>query len=224
MSNRELMNVDGTGRASNTLTGSTLAGYEATGEVRRLLKSAFRATASVGDGPFLWLGNFEAERHWDDPKAVHLPSVSMAADLAIVNRMEEMALLLAGKPDHVILREQPDPEFMAYLSELGFVLPSVISVDATDRTLPVSELILETNSFVTRLQELAQRHPGLCLLPFGKTRLEESIGERTGIPVAGVTAQLLETVNSKLYSRQISAELGLRTIPGVSCATFEDLE
>jgi hypothetical protein len=218
------MNVEGTSRASNTPSGSTVAGYEATGEVRRLLVSAFRATASVGDAPFLWLGNFEAERHWDDPEAVHLPSVSMPADLAIVNRMEEMALLLAGKPDHVILREQPDPDFMAYLSELGFVLPSVVSIDAEDRTLPVSELILETNSFVMRLQELARRHPDLCLLPFGKTRLEESIGERTGIPVAGVTARLLETVNSKLYSRQISAELGLRTIPGVSCATFEDLE
>jgi hypothetical protein len=218
------MNVEGTGRASNTRTGSTLAGDEATGEVRRLLKSAFCATPSVGDGPFLWLGNFEAERHWDDPGAVHLPSVSMPADLAIVNRMEEMALLLAGKPDHAILREQPDPDFMAYLSELGFVLPSVISINAEDRTLPVSELILETNSCVTRLHELAQRHPGLCLLPFGKTRLEESIGERARIPVAGVTAQLLETVNSKLYSRQVSTELGLRTIPGASCATFEDLE
>jgi len=201
-----------------------VAGYEATSEVRRLLASAFRGAASVGDGPFLFLGNFEAERHWDDPEAVHLPSISMASDSAIVNRLEEMALLLAGEPDHVILREQPDPDFMAYLSELGFVLPSVISIDGEDRTLPVSELILSTDSFVTRLKELAQRHPGLHILPFGKTRLEEEIGQRAGIQVAGAPAQLLETVNSKLYSRQISAELGLSTIPGVSCATFEALE
>lgn len=208
--------------ASGEQTAPACAGHQATSQVRHLLNSAFRPAAQ--DGALLWLGNFEAERHWDHPGAIHLPSVTQPSDSAIVNRLEEMTLLLAGAPDFVILREQPDPDFLAYLAELGFVLPSVISIDADDRTLPVSELILKTDSFTARLRELAQSHPGLCLLPFGKTRLEESIGERSGIPVAGATVQILETVNSKIYSRQISAELGLRTIPGAACATFEELE
>lgn len=200
-----------------------LKGHEATNSFRRLLSSAF-CSPSGRDGPFLWLGNFEAERHWDDPAALHLPSIPMTADATIVNRLEEMTLLLAGAPDHVILREQPDPGFMAYLAQLGFVLPSVIGIGSEDRILPVSELILKTDSFIECLRELARLHSALCLLPFGKTRLEEAIGERTGVPVAGPSAQLLETVNSKLYSRRVTEELGLRTVPGASCATFEALE
>jgi D-alanine-D-alanine ligase-like ATP-grasp enzyme len=198
-------------------------GHAVTSQVRRLFQAVF-PDPSAPDRRFVWLSNFDAERHWDVPGAVHLPSISQPAETAIVNRIEEMTLLLAGQPDTVILRERSDPDFLAYLEELGFALPSIVSIDCGERTRPASEAILDSDACCERLKDVARRNPGACLLPYGKTRLEEEIGRRVGLPVAGPDAALLETVNSKLYSRRITEELGLRSIPGRACASLQELE
>ena len=41
------------------------------------------------------------------------------AATAIVNRMDEFALLLAGPGDHVVLKAAPDPDYLSYLTSLG---------------------------------------------------------------------------------------------------------
>lgn len=172
---------------------------------------------------FLWLSNFEAERFWAPAGAVQLPKISQGDDVAVVNRLEEKSLFLAEYPDTLILREPSDEGFLAYLAGLGFRPPRVLNVKAADRQTPISAAVLADDELCAEISRLA-REENLYLLPFGKTRLEEEIAARTGVKTLGPPASVVEYVNSKIYSRRVSAELGLKTIPGCECESPEELE
>ena len=51
------------------------------------------------DSHFVWLSNFDAERFWASSSAIKIPSLTQPDDQAMVNRLEEMTLLLAEDPD-----------------------------------------------------------------------------------------------------------------------------
>jgi hypothetical protein len=57
--------------------------------------------------PWIFLGNFEVEKYWA-PGASALPSVSFASSDVIMNRMDEMAVLLASKNDYVVVKGPVD--------------------------------------------------------------------------------------------------------------------
>jgi len=173
---------------------------------------------------FVWLNNFEAERFWAPRNAIQLPKFSQPADMAIVNRLEEMGLFLAQYPDVLILREPSDKAFLAYLSDLGFDLPIMLTVDQADKVTPISEAILADEAVMGMLSELAMEEGACYLLPFAKTKMEEKISDQTGLKSLGPSAAICERVNSKIYSRKISNELGLRTIPGAECESIASLE
>jgi Pre ATP-grasp domain/Carbamoyl-phosphate synthase L chain, ATP binding domain len=173
---------------------------------------------------FVWLNNFEAERFWAPRHAVQLPKFSQPTDVAIVNRLEEMGLFLAQYPDVLILREPSDRAFLAYLSDLGFDLPIMLTVAPADKVTPISEAILADEAVRGKLSELAMEEGACYLLPFAKTKMEEKISDQTGLESLGPSAAICERVNSKIYSRKISNELGLRTIPGAECESIASLE
>jgi len=173
---------------------------------------------------FVWLANFEAERFWTLPKTAQLPKLSQSEDVAIVNRLEEMSLLLAEYPDTVILRNHSDQGFLDYLTDLGFHLPQVIAVDPPDQQSSISEAVLAREEPCNRLLQTSKQGNRLFLLPFATTRLEEEIAIRAGLRTIGASAAVCERINSKVYSRIISKELGLPTIRGWECESFEALE
>ncbi|HEV2861254.1 MAG TPA: ATP-grasp domain-containing protein [Pyrinomonadaceae bacterium] len=176
-----------------------------------------------GSARFLWLSNFEAERFWAPPGAVQLPKISQGDDVAVVNRLEEKSLFLAEYPDTLILREPSDEGFLAYLAGLGFRPPRVLNVNAADRQTPISAAVLADEELCAQISKLA-REENLYLLPFGKTRLEEEIAAKTGVKTLGPPAGVVEYVNSKIYSRRVSSELRLKTIPGCEAESPEELE
>jgi hypothetical protein len=173
---------------------------------------------------FVWLNNFEAERFWAPRRAVQLPKLSQPSDVAIVNRLEEMSLFLAQAPDFLILREPSDPAFLEYLSNLGFHLPTILTVNPSDKVTPISEAVLSEVAVRSKLSELAIKERACFLLPYAKTRIEEEISKQTGLQSLGPSAAVCERINSKIYSRRISRELGLRTIEGLECETLDALE
>ena len=77
-------------------------------------EASFSATlkAAVGSpgAPFVFAGNFEVEDEWarDEPG---LPRIGFRSNARVVNRMDEFALLLAGREDYVLLKAQPDPAY-----------------------------------------------------------------------------------------------------------------
>jgi D-alanine-D-alanine ligase-like ATP-grasp enzyme len=133
-----------------------------------------------------------------------------------------MSLLLAGPGDKVILRSPSDPEFLSYLRVLGLAQGEILSVDAPDAVTPISKLVLESPALCSTLRDISRRQ--YCLLPYGVTRLEDEISRATSLPIAGGPAQICGAVNSKIFSRRLSRELGLKTVAGFECESLEELE
>ena len=178
-------------------------------------------SACTGDprAAFVLLGNFEVETAWAADE-IGLPSVGGAsAANAVVNRMDEFALLLAGKADHVVLKSAPDPAHLAYLEGLGLELPGILVADEQDPARTVSEDALRSPRLRAELSALAGQ--GAHLLPHGMSVLEEELCAQTGLSPALPPAALTKAVNSKIYSRRVAAELGLPLAPGWECETVE---
>jgi hypothetical protein len=173
---------------------------------------------------FVWMSNFEAERFWTGQNVVQLPKFSQPEDIAIVNRLEEINLFLAEYPDILILRERSDRGFLDYLTGLGFRLPTILEVNPEDKHSAIAESVLANENFCDRLAQVSWDGGKLFFLPYAKTRLEEQIALRTGLESMGPGSAVCQTINSKVYSRLLSKELGLRTIKGWECQSFESLQ
>jgi biotin carboxylase len=173
---------------------------------------------------FVWLNNFECEQFWADPGTVRLPSLSSSAESAIVNRMEEMCLWLAGEPDTVVLHEPPDPEFISYLEKIGLKLPRILTTGAGKPANSISQAILSNGDACHEIGSFGDAKCDLYLLAYGNTPLEEEVSRTWGIPLLGPRGDVCAKVNSKIFSRKLSRRLGFLTVPGFECESFEELE
>ncbi|MEH1166479.1 hypothetical protein V6V47_13940 [Micromonospora sp. CPCC 205539] len=177
------------------------------------------ALCSDAATPLVFLGNFEVEDRWAQGEP-GLPRYSLRTAAAVVNRMDEFAMLLAGPGDHVVLKEEPDADFLAYLADLGIALPSLLCVRGQNPARVVTEDALADSALLERLRELGRG--GARLLPHGVSALEERLAAAGGIAVAGSPAAICKAVNSKIYSRLIADELGLRQPDGWTCASLPE--
>ncbi|MER7848018.1 hypothetical protein ABTZ03_29205 [Kitasatospora sp. NPDC096077] len=179
-----------------------------------------RAVTGSADTPLVFLGNFEVENHWALGEPA-LPRVASHAGSAVVNRMDEFTLLLGGKGDHVVLKTAPDPGYRDYLEGLGLALPTVHVVADQDPQRTVSEDALADPALIAALAGL--RGEGARLTAHGVSVVEEQLAARTGLPLAAPAAAVCKRVNSKVYSRRLSDELGIRQARGWACETLEEL-
>ncbi|WP_103502426.1 MULTISPECIES: ATP-grasp domain-containing protein [unclassified Streptomyces] len=169
--------------------------------------------------PFVLLGNFEVEDEWAKGET-GLPSVGGRSAAAIVNRMDEFALLLAGRGDHVVLKSRPDDGYLAYLDGLGLELPGILVTDVNDPANTVSVDALASPRLHSALRELACT--GARLWPHGMSAVEEELCALTSVTPALPPAALVKAVNSKIYSRRLATELGLAQARGWSCESAEE--
>ncbi|WP_234358971.1 ATP-grasp domain-containing protein [Plantactinospora sp. BC1] len=169
--------------------------------------------------PFVVVGNFEVEQYWAEGE-YGLPRAGFSTAGAVVNRMDEFALLLAGPDDHVVLKEAPDPDFLGYLSALGVPLPGLLCPERQDPERVVTADVLDDEPVLARLRALAAT--GAQLLPHGVSVLEERLARAGDLPVAGGPATLCKRVNSKIYSRRLADELGLPQPAGWTSETLAE--
>ncbi|MGC5364170.1 ATP-grasp domain-containing protein [Streptomyces sp. DT24] len=179
-------------------------------------------TALTGspDTPLVLLGNFEVEDEWARGEP-GLPRFAFTAGSAVVNRMDEFTLLLAGQGDHVVLKSAPDPDHLRYLEELGVDLPQVHTVSGGDPQRTVTQDALADPALQ---QELRALGPGARIVPHGTSALEERLSGLTGLPLGAPSAALCKAVNSKIYSRDAAAAAGLRQAPGWTCDNLAELD
>ncbi|MFE4361036.1 hypothetical protein [Kitasatospora sp. NPDC056800] len=172
------------------------------------------------DARLLFLGNFEVEQQWALGEHT-LPRLSAATSSAVVNRMDEFALLLAGGRDHVVLKTRPDGDYLGYLAGLGLDLPHVHVPAAQDPQRTVTEDALADPALLAELADLAA--DGCRIAAHGVSEPEERLAAATGLRLAGPDAATCKAVNSKVYSRRIADELGLRQPRGWACETLAEL-
>jgi hypothetical protein len=173
-------------------------------------------SALVGDpdAPFLYLANAEVEEQWADGEP-GLPQPRFDAARRVVNRMDELAVALAGPGDVVALKGRPDPGYLDLLAGLGLRPPQVAIAARPDADRSIVEDLLADPAPLADL--------GVHLLPHGVSRREEELAERTGLRLAAPPAAICKAVNSKLYSRRIATELGLRQPAGRACGCLAEL-
>ncbi|MFE6941365.1 preATP grasp domain-containing protein [Streptomyces chartreusis] len=179
-----------------------------------------RAVTPAADTPLVFLGNFEVENQWALGEPA-LPRVGAHAGSAVVNRMDEFALLLGGKDDHVVLKTPLDDGYRTYLEGLGLALPTVHVVAGQDPRRTVSEDALADPELLRTLSALAA--DGARLTAHGISTVEEELAQRTGLALAAPDAATCKRVNSKVYSRRLADELGIRQARGWACETLDEL-
>ena len=160
----------------------------------------------------VFMGNFEVEEYWARPET-RLPGAAVKSSRSVVNRMEEFSLCLAGPDDHVLLKAGVDPGFARHLAASGLDSPRALHVDRNHPERTVTEDALDSPVLLEQLRALARRDDTF-LVPLGASEPEEQLAEATGLPLAVPGAAVFRRVNSKIYSRRLAAELGLRRIPG----------
>jgi hypothetical protein len=171
------------------------------------------------DARFVWLCNFEVEDQWARGY-VGLPSVKISATTSTVHRMEQLGALLADPTDYLLLGQALDPEYRDYARQTGFDLPAEL-LPSTDADRSTSAAVLGSPELLRRLRGLAEQ--GAYLMPIGNSAEEQKIVEATGLRPAVPDPDIFERVNSKIYSRRLVDELGLRAIPGYCCETVAEL-
>ncbi|MEV4318238.1 ATP-grasp domain-containing protein [Actinocrispum sp. NPDC049592] len=176
------------------------------------------AVAGRAGASLVLVGNFEVEEQWSRGEHT-LPRMSAPAGSAVVNHMDEFALLLGESRDHVVLKSAPDEDYLGYLGELGVPLPAIHVVREQDPGRTVTEDALADPKVLNELSLL----PDAVIVAHGVSEVEERLAARTGLPLAAPDAALCKAVNSKVYSRRVADDLGLRQPAGFGCETLADL-
>ncbi|MCG7525533.1 ATP-grasp domain-containing protein [Streptomyces sp. OfavH-34-F] len=178
--------------------------------------------AATGDpgASFIYLNNFEVEAVWgaDEPK---LPGSGLSFSAVTVNRMEEVGVLLAEPHDAVVLKERVDPDYLGYLEGLDAAHGTLLMVDDNTPEHSVTEDALVSPDLLATLKALDDGRTYLA--PLGISEREERLSRATGLPLAGPPAEVCRRVNGKIYSRELTEDTGLATIPGTACRTVDEL-
>ena len=168
---------------------------------------------------FIWLFNIGAERYWH-------PSNEGVRDInedAVVNRVEEMNLLICRKQDMLLLREMPDEAYLTTLEELGFSIPTIVTPKNPDAITPIAELVLKDAALLRRIKQIKEEHQEVYLVPYAVTQVEEKLADICKLDIIGASAEVSARVNHKIFSRKIAQELGFQTCKGHICRTVEEI-
>ncbi|MWC28057.1 peptide ligase PGM1-related protein [Paenibacillus sp. MMS18-CY102] len=177
-------------------------------------------TQARNEGTIVWLCNIGAEQYWH-PQSRGIPD---REEDRIVNRIEEMNLLLCRPQDVLILREQPDPAFLAELRRLGFDIPAILTVAAPDYQTPISELVLKDEGLLQQLKEKVQEIGQVYFMPYAVTMLEEEIAQICGLSLIGPSSETAAIVNDKILNRQMAEELQFPVSAGIVSDSLEELK
>lgn len=170
-------------------------------------------------GIIIWLCNIGAEKYWNAVNA----GMSDRYEDAIVNRIEEMNLLICRKQDILILREKPDEAYLDKLERLGFDIPNILVPGNPDQTTPISELVLKDEELLKQLREIAGSNEEVYFAPYAVTRLEEEIAEKCNIRLAGSSSQVNARINDKIFNRRIAEELIFPVCEGRVCNSIDEI-
>jgi D-alanine-D-alanine ligase-like ATP-grasp enzyme len=179
------------------------------------LRTAFGVPSTA---PLVFLGNFEVERQWGENEP-GLPTFNSPSSDVLVNRMDEFALTLAGPNDVVVVKQTPDPGYVAYLTSLGWRPPRILTPAGSDPRRDVTADALDDAALIQQLADL--RAKGAVLVAHGVSAREERLADKAGLPVAAPSAAVCKAVNSKIYSRKVADRLGLRQPPGRWCDSVD---
>jgi hypothetical protein len=170
-------------------------------------------------GIIIWICNIGAEKYWNKVNT----GMSDKYEDAIVNRIEEMNLLICRKQDIMILREKPDDSYLDTLKEIGFDIPNIFIPENADHMTPISELVLKDEKLQSQLLEISKNNSEVYFVPYAITYLEEQIAKRCSLNLIGASSQINAKINDKIFCREIAEKLKFPVCQGNVCESIEEI-
>ncbi len=170
-------------------------------------------------GVIIWLCNIGAERYWSN---LNTGVVDRNEDV-IVNRIEEMNLLICREQDVIILRRSPDKEYLDVLKSMGYSIPRILTPKNADLLTPISELVQKDEELIAELKAIASKNEEVYFSPYAVTYMEEKIAEMAGLEILGAPSQVGSKVNDKIFNREISEKLGFAVCKGKACYSIDEI-
>ena len=170
----------------------------------------------------IWLFNIGAEKYWNAVAA----GVTDRTENRIVNRVEEMNVLLCREQDVMIIRELPDEQLLEQLSDWGFSIPQfrVPAGVETDPDTPIAELVLQDEELCAELAHLAAQRHNTVFVPYAVTEIEEKIAARCGLVIPHASSDICAAINDKIANRLLALQLGLPVCAGEICSSIAEIE
>jgi D-alanine-D-alanine ligase-like ATP-grasp enzyme len=176
-------------------------------------------TTQRNKGVIIWLCNIGAEKYWNN---INTGIVDRSEDV-IVNRIEEMNLLICREQDVIILRKSPDIEYLELLKKMGYSIPRILTPKNVDLLTPISELVQNDTELIEELKKIASQREDVFFLPYAVTYIEEKIAEMAGLKILGAPSKIGAKVNDKIFNREISEELGFTVCQGKVCCSIDEI-
>lgn len=171
------------------------------------------------DAIIVWLCNIGAEKYWNKTSS----GIVDKREDEIAVKMEEISLLLCRPQDILILREKPDPVFLATLAGYGMPSPRIVCPEISDPGLPVTELALKDERLMALLTDTARSNAEVYFVPYAVTEMEEKLARRCGLSLIGPSSGICKWLNNKIHSREIAEKLGFPVCTGKVCRTTDEI-
>jgi len=174
----------------------------------------------------IWWMNIGCESLWNSNGTHVLPNLINNDSPRIVNRTEQLCLLLTDSVDIVIQREKPLNIIRDNLRSIGIELPQIWIPEKCEgqENYSISELILRDEKLIDRIKAMKKDNGEIILMPYAVTPLEEMIAERTGCKLFGSSSSVTAWINSKINTRSLLKEIGLPVTDGFICHNVEDVK
>lgn len=174
---------------------------------------------NIKEEAFCWIFNIGIEKEWTQDKFC----IKNEEEESVIQHMDEILLLLAGKQDIVILRKMPEKNYMDQLEKLGFNIPRILCPQKEDCSRSITELILEDELLLSVLKA-AGKQESFYLVPYGITEKEEKLGELCYMKLIGSKANVVRERNSKLYARRLAESLDMPCPTGFVCDSTQEIK
>ncbi len=177
-------------------------------------------TENRNRGIIVWLFNIGAEKYWNNLSS---GVVDVNEDI-VVNRIEEINLLICREQDIMILRKKPDNRYLNALRENGITVPQILSLDTDDLVTPISQLILVNEKIKEYLTEISNTNNEVYFVPYAVTYIEEEIAKICNLNIIGAPSSINSIVNDKVFSRQLAEQLGFSVCDGKICGNIDEIK
>lgn len=167
----------------------------------------------------VWLCNIGAEKFWNKMSKGFVDPY----EEGIVNRMEEVNLLVCREQDIMILREYPDKDYLEILKSFGFSIPTILVPENSDELTSISELVLRDKNLQDKIRDISESKEKAYFMPFAVTYLEEQIAKNCSLEIVGSSASINALVNDKINNRCLAEKLGFRVCEGKACSSIDEV-
>lgn len=175
----------------------------------------------------IFICNFDCEESWSETKLMRLPSIDLHNIKSIIQNLDELFIFLARKEDILVLRRNPDNDFLSYLRSIGIEIPHILTVYSDDDKKSISELIGEDIHLINDLKEFVEKNEKeriiTNLIPYGITKAEEKLSECISARLLS-DSQISSFLNCKLTLKKMISKFDILFPESLVCDGIEDLQ